>query len=206
MGVAVALQGPVLEVERLVAVARRLPGEHRGGEPPRLVRLPLEAALARIVVAGQSADPDVEVDSIERVGPQQRQRLVAVLRLALAPPGRGFRLRLRRGDEPHGGGWTRDGELYGLLTGRCVPVVALPHRIGRHAGVRPRQEPPPLGRLRGRHRRDDGRQRDRCDHREAARATRQDGRQIRRSGVHALATPGAVVPPDFPSTRSRPQL
>ena len=63
VGVTVAFQVPVLEVERFVAVARRLPGERRAGEPPRPERLPLETAFAGIVVARPSSDADVEIDA-----------------------------------------------------------------------------------------------------------------------------------------------
>lgn len=78
---AVPLELPILEVERLVAVAGGLPGEHRGGEPSRLVRFPFEPAFARIVVARPSAHTDVEVDHGDPVAPDLGELLGAVASL-----------------------------------------------------------------------------------------------------------------------------
>ena len=77
--VAVALEIPVLEVKRLVAVAGSLPGERGVGKPPRLERLSLEPAFAGIVIAGTTADADVEVDIRQPVFPQFLECLAAVL-------------------------------------------------------------------------------------------------------------------------------
>jgi len=129
---AVALELPVLEVERLVAVAGGLPGEHRGGEPPRLEVLPLEAALARIVVARATADADVEVDQVDPVRPQLLQRVAAVfvgLAAGLFPRGVVGRF---VGDEDHLGGGIARLRHGGLGEGDGRPL----RRIGRlHRGL-----------------------------------------------------------------------
>ena len=75
---AVTLELPILEVERLVAVARGLPGERRRGEPPRFERLSLEATLAGVVVARPAAHADVEFDPAELVVAEPLQGVAAV--------------------------------------------------------------------------------------------------------------------------------
>ena len=92
VGVAVALEVPVLEVERLVAVAGGLPGEGRGGETAGTERLPLQPALAWIVVAGRAADADVELDAGDVVVTEQLERLAAFFRFVAAGVGLGGRL------------------------------------------------------------------------------------------------------------------
>ena len=114
--VAIPLERPVLEVERLVAVAGRLPGEHRRGEPPRLERLPLQPALARIVVARSPPHADVEVDVGQPVAPQPAQRLTAVTCRLATVVARGRRVVADRGLQE------RDG------LGRLLRLASIGHR------------------------------------------------------------------------------
>jgi hypothetical protein len=84
MRVAIPLQVPILEVERLVTVASSLPCHHCGGEPPRLECFPLQPALAWIVAARPSTHANVERDRLDPVVPEVLQRLLAVFRLVAA--------------------------------------------------------------------------------------------------------------------------
>ena len=88
-GMAVAFQFPILEVERLVAVSGRLPGHRRGGEAAWLERLPLEPALAGIIVPRRATDTDVEVDRGDVVIAEELEGILARLQRLTAgiPPG-----------------------------------------------------------------------------------------------------------------------
>ena len=76
---AVPLKIPLLEVEWLVTVASRLPGHRGAGKLTRLKLFALKPAFARIVIAGNTGDVDIQIDRVARVGSQFAQLFAAVL-------------------------------------------------------------------------------------------------------------------------------
>ena len=117
-GVAVTLQFPILEVERLVAVAGRLPGHCHGGEAALLEGFALETALAWVVVPGRAADADVEVDRCDVVFTEELEGIAAGLR------------RLAAGILPGSIPPRRPG-IAGTETAAGLPPVAVAEGIGR---------------------------------------------------------------------------